>query len=325
MSGIEGRMCKSWILSGDRYSRQHLNLIHGQTIQSAIGLRDRTRGCLSATKDVVHSFTASVLQINRTDFVGRVAMKNRNATSENITSCFWVVREWYAVGIWNKLSGDPVVCSFIMISTRLSTTSYPFFSAFLCSPFRRTQYVFVFPSLVPLHSPFRFDLTPPRYSFSPDFSHFLASLFISPVYIPSSLCIETIGNTRTSATISHAFCRVNARVSTNGVKMVSLLTPKYNRNTRGLLSVSCLTRVRKPSLFFASFLRSSRDLSKLAETEREASTRRVAITVLFCRFRVWSLENRLWFAASGIVENFNEPRRQIVSSNWSSVRIAYSR
>lgn len=42
------------------------------------------------------------------------------------------VHHCYVVGISNKLSGDPVVCSFIMISTRLSTPSSLFFSLRSC-------------------------------------------------------------------------------------------------------------------------------------------------------------------------------------------------
>lgn len=45
---------------------------------------------------------------------------------------FLGVHHCYVVGISNKLSGDPVVCSFIMISTRLSTPSSLFFSLRSC-------------------------------------------------------------------------------------------------------------------------------------------------------------------------------------------------
>lgn len=117
-AGIEGRMCKSRFLSGDENNVSQTTQIYIK--EFAIWERsDREAAVL-----IILLAWSGMIERIRSENVLRWQNelgRKREVEEPSFLGC----SPSYMVGVSNKLSGDPVVCSFIMISTRLSILSSP--------------------------------------------------------------------------------------------------------------------------------------------------------------------------------------------------------
>lgn len=158
-AGIEGRMCKSRFLSGDENNVSQTTQIYIK--EFAIWERsDREAAVL-----IILLACSGMIERIRSENVLRwqnELCRKREVEEPSFLGC----SPSYMVGVSNKLSGDPVVCSFIMISTRLSILSSPPLSSIsfplfvLCFALFHASIIFSF------ISPFSFFLSLLFHSFS---------------------------------------------------------------------------------------------------------------------------------------------------------------
>lgn len=263
----------------------------------------------------VSFFIAAALAGNREDSVGRIRGW-QNGRSWRGTAFRGFCR-CYVAGISNKLSGDPVVCSFIMISTRclpyripLSLSLYSV-SAFLYSLFYHPQCLFVCLSLVPSRSLFRFDFTPARHSFffSSDFlsTHLSLCAGLTPVYTNDR---QYASGARTL----HAFWRVLARETVridvarkNGIIIDT--GAQWNAKRRR----ASPRRRLVTSFFFFFFI-----FSRLRPRRRRRCRPDSRILFYVAALSTFSIARKSCNLSrrDRVGENFNEHRRRIISSNW---------
>lgn len=147
-AGIEGRMCKSRFLSGDENNVSQTTQIYIK--EFAIWERsDREAAVL-----IILLAWSGMIERIRSENVLRWQNelgRKREVEEPGFLGC----SPFYMVGVSNKLSGDPVVCSFIMISTRLSILSSPPLSS-ISFPLFVVSLCFTPPPFSPSfpHSPF---------------------------------------------------------------------------------------------------------------------------------------------------------------------------
>lgn len=155
------------------------------------------------------------------------------------------VHHCYVVGISNKLSGDPVVCSFIMISTRLSTLSSLFFSLRSCIslffiPSHSMALCLPLPCSVSFSVSLWFRASP--LPFFPWFSHYVPlfhPLLLNPNNTVPLVYTNDRQHTRVASTRILTRSRAWTRtVSTRCTKLVSLRRPsvQWNRRTSSRFS-----------------------------------------------------------------------------------------
>ena len=185
------------------------------------------------------------------------------------------VHHCYVVGISNKLSGDPVVCSFIMISTRLSTPSSLFFSLRSCIslffiPSHSMALCLPLPCSVSFSVPLWFRASP--LPFSLIFP--LRTSFSSPPLNPNNTVPLVYTNDRQHTRVASTRILTRSRawtrtVSTRCTKLVSLPRPsvQWNRRTSSRFSShGCcpLVVLHETSLRGDSFIQSNTRTQEVA-------------------------------------------------------------
>lgn len=186
------------------------------------------------------------------------------------------VHHCYVVGISNKLSGDPVVCSFIMISTRLSTLSSLFFSLRSCIslffiPSHSMALCLPLPCSVSFSVSLWFRASP--LPFFPWFSHYVPlfhPLLLNPNNTVPLVYTNDRQHTRVASTRILTRSRAWTRtVSTRCTKLVSLRRPsvQWNRRTSSRFSSHGCCRLvvlRETSLRGDSFIQSNTRTQEVA-------------------------------------------------------------
>lgn len=185
------------------------------------------------------------------------------------------VHHCYVVGISNKLSGDPVVCSFIMISTRLSTPSSLFFSLRSCIslffiPSHSMALCLPLPCSVSFSVSLWFRASP--LPFSLIFP--LRTSFSSPPLNPNNTVPLVYTNDRQHTRVASTRILTHSRawtrtVSTRCTKLVSLPRPsvQWNRRTSSRFSShGCcpLVVLHETSLRGDSFIQSNTRTQEVA-------------------------------------------------------------